>query len=181
MIFELTWQLVLDRLKHQTRRPVKPGQTVLEVEGTIYAVKSPSGRELYGVNHTYAIQRGRNLPRLFVNGSAVAEYGAVRDLSGLSLDYTIGSQYSYDAGWQQPRIKITGIRRERVAAITELDAQAEGFRSMDDLRGFDAGYARTITAVGNFAKAWESLHQSSPYRWIDEPLVWVLLFELLLT
>ena len=64
MIFQHTWQQVLDGTKTQTRRLVKPYQT-LEVDENyypdgVYEWKSGGGaRTVYLVGNTYAVQPGR--------------------------------------------------------------------------------------------------------------------------
>ena len=59
------------------------------------------------------------------------------------------------------RIGIIKIRKECLNAITHDDAQAEGV-------------GRSIAA---FAELWDSIHPKGK-RWIDNPEVWVLEFEL---
>jgi len=59
------------------------------------------------------------------------------------------------------RIRITKIRQERLQEINSEDMIAEGFLN-----------------VFVFARIWDSLYRK-PYRWEDDPEVWVLEFELL--
>ena len=64
MIFQHTWQQVLDGTKTQTRRPVKPGQTLEVAEdsypaGVFAEIGSGYYRTVYIVGNTYAVQPGR--------------------------------------------------------------------------------------------------------------------------
>lgn len=59
------------------------------------------------------------------------------------------------------RIRVTGLRVERVQAITEADAQAEG-----------------VDSVQAYAALWDAIHSKRGERWSDNPLVVVIQFEL---
>ena len=56
MIFQHTWQQVLDGTKTQTRRLVKPGEWVGYIGKDVL---SGTGRTVYEVGKTYAVQPGR--------------------------------------------------------------------------------------------------------------------------
>ena len=80
------------------------------------------------------------------------------------LKWRVGNSYAVQPGRGKHavgRIGITKIRRECLNAITHDDAQAEGV-------------GRSIAA---FAELWDSIHPKGK-RWIDNPGVWVLEFEL---
>lgn len=99
---------VLAREKTQTRRPVKDGdETVVRGAGDIVAVLN-DGRPRYRVAHTYALQ---------VMQTRIEPYTQERTRAL----QTIGA------------IKITGIRRELLDAITDKDLKAEGWEKRDDL------------------------------------------------
>ena len=66
-------------------------------------------------------------------------------------------------------IKITAVRKERLHEISELDANLEGFRG-DIRRGI---YARNL-----FIDIWRKIHRKSPWRWEDNPEVYVYDFVL---
>jgi hypothetical protein len=141
MIFQATWQQVMDGTKTETRRLVKPehrpimeGNQVVEV----HVIQPPhrlSGiyreRLLWQVGHTYAVQPGRGQ-------KAVA------------------------------RIRLTGIRRERLQDITPEQAYNEG------MVHFAAPHI-PLTLI--FARVWDSLHDRPGERFEDNPDVWVLVFE----
>lgn len=60
------------------------------------------------------------------------------------------------------RIRLLGIRRERLQSISEADAKAEG-----------------VESVEAYKTLWESINgKTVGARWADNPLVWVLRFEL---
>jgi uncharacterized protein YhfF len=71
------------------------------------------------------------------------------------------------------RIRITKIRRERLQHISFDDIRAEGIEDLDN--------ANQITnwtwLCMEFATIWDSIYKK-PYRWEDNPEVWVLEFEL---
>lgn len=140
MIFQHTWQAVLEGRKSQTRRLVKSGEWLSETVipedcYTHKTVVSISGRVKWTVcndfgqypNGIYAVQPGRGKK-------------------------------------QVGRIRITGIRQERVQDITGPDAYAEG-----------------CTSISDFVSLWNDVHSTKDTQWRGNPLVWVLEFELMTT
>lgn len=94
--------------------------------------------------------------------------------------YSVGKTYAVQPGRGKKgvaRIRIIGMHNEHLQELTEEDAVAEGCKSTYDLGGIRGGYCRTISAVGNFAKLWDSI-QPPGRRWADNPMVWVIKFEL---
>lgn len=67
-------------------------------------------------------------------------------------------------GFRPLRVRITRIRQERLQAITHEDALAEGVGSIDAYR-----------------ELWDSINKTKGLRWADDPLVWVLEFERVLS
>lgn len=86
-------------------------------------------------------------------------------------------------------LRVTGVRDERLQAITEEDAKAEG--ACKDYPYTDPENGKTTymqdknaTYIGGFACAWDSTipkHPNKfkryPYYWEDNPWVWVIEFE----
>lgn len=99
MIYQHTYQQVLDLFKTQTRRLVKPGEwckreiinhlTLSSWDGDIHSVLTKKGHLKWKVGRTYAVQPGRGKK-------------------------SVG------------RILITGIRRERLRDISMYDIECEG-------------------------------------------------------
>lgn len=148
MIFQYTWQQVIDGSKTKTRRIALPaeyffttyqgyGQYVHDMTppiSQILEVYSPSGRLQWRVGKSYAVQPGRGK-------KAVA------------------------------RITLTSIHLERLQDITEEDARAEGFAPIGTGRNY-------ISARMFFRETWIGIHSASGTRWEDNPLCWVLEFGL---
>lgn len=76
-------------------------------------------------------------------------------------------------------LRVTSVRVERLHAITEEDARAEGFAPSPH----PSLHGATVSARHAFARAWHEMHgdgfaivEGSP-QWNANPLVWVLGFE----
>lgn len=83
------------------------------------------------------------------------------EIPGKRVVYEVGKSYAVQPGRGKhavARIILTGIRREPVAAISERDAAAEGYRSREA-----------------FFKAWHAIHGDRANLQDD---VWVLEFRL---
>ena len=118
MIFAYTVDKVVEGIKSQTRRLIKPNE---QLDANQQRVISLNNRTVYEVGKSYAVQPGRGK-------KAVA------------------------------RIRLTGIRCETVANISDADAHAEGFLSRQA-----------------FIHTWYSIHGKTAS--LQQP-VWVLEFEL---
>jgi len=70
-------------------------------------------------------------------------------------------------------LEVTGVRVERVQAITEADAEAEGIAFMRDIPDAD----ETLTAKVLFEILWESINAKRGYGWDVNPWVWVVEFR----
>jgi hypothetical protein len=154
MIFQHTHEKVLDGLKTQTRRLIKPGEWIDVSDPpnprVVQMGKDGKLRTKWQVGKTYAVQPGRTKK-------------------------AIG------------RIRITGIRRERLQDITEEDALAEGCEGLwNPMRGYyNFREAPTDTTLfgkyskDHFKQLWDSIHTKPGTRWDDNPEVWVLEFEVI--
>jgi hypothetical protein len=151
MIFQATWQAVLDGSKSETRRIVKPGEwlsdeSALGVPVAVYKKPIPYERLKWQVGRTYAIQPGRG-------------------------QKAVG------------RIRLLNIRQERLQDITELEAKAEGVKPYFypvkisvTPRGLEQG--GYLNYIKPYRLLWNTIHTKRGERWDDNPLCWVLRFEL---
>jgi hypothetical protein len=69
-------------------------------------------------------------------------------------------------------LEITGVRVERLQAISEADAIAEGARGG---HGAIPGYGYAATPIEHFRHIWESIN--GPASWEASPWVWVVKFR----
>lgn len=144
MIFQHTWQWVLNGTKTQTRRLVKPGES----ENTAYAYPPqelgeesfPKGvfhfdpetlvrRPVYVIGQSYAVQPGRGKPAVWwrkYNGEIDYRLDADKKLVMNPRRYGRIHALS-DMGYQPLRIRIVSIRNEDVRYISNLDVWAEGY------------------------------------------------------
>lgn len=148
MIFQRTWQAVIEGRKTQTRRLVKPNECLRCIEHAfggykpLGVVAEPHFR--YKIGQTYAVQPGRGQPAVWwrerdgeieyahtalfeQDALFIEEYGAI-DPATTYWEYAEGETHILERMEFQPaRIRITGIRREDVRQISEADAKAEAF------------------------------------------------------
>ena len=144
MIFQYSWQAVLDGTKTQTRRMVKPGDYYCAPLGAVCLHRDNTDDYVsWTIDKTYAVQPGRG-------------------------QKAVG------------RIRITGIRQERVQDISEADALAEGI----EWRGHwtPGGVYDPPEWVGNYppddyAALWDTIHTKRGTRWNQNPECWVLCFK----
>lgn len=83
------------------------------------------------------------------------------------IKWRVGKDYAVQPGRGKKavgRIRITGIRRERLQEIRGRDVLAEG-----------CGLA--IPSRREFMELWDSLYRNTSYEWKRNPEVWVLIFE----
>lgn len=98
------------------------------------------------------------------------------------VKYRVGQTYAVQPGRCKKavaRIRITDIRQEHLHDITAEDAVAEGIAL--DLEHFvnkDPVRAAKIVAIITFSNLWQSIHTKPGRRWEDNPMVWVISFEL---
>ena len=84
--------------------------------------------------------------------------------SGGRHRFEVGAVYAVQPGRGKKavgRIRITEIRNERVQAISESDAIAEG-----------------VNSVAEYRQLWDSIYEGQPEKqWGANPEVWVVTFE----
>lgn len=171
---------ILSGQKTQTRRVVKP-EDFYEVdcddpfcdtpdyhmitvayrigEMTRTGIKS---RRRWQVGHTYAVVPKRGMPGVWWTD----QYGISGEiLTPKSRRLLSEAKYPIsrlvEKGWHPLRIRITAIRQERLQDITEADARAEG-----------------VADVAAYRALWEKINTRKGTRWTDNPMVFVLGFEL---
>ena len=175
MIFKQIDEL-LSGQKTQTRRVCKSGESWsgqfqttegYSREGGIYTVWNGE-RIKWEVGRTYAVVPKRGKPSVWWkrvgtvalthNGMHEYHYPSNPDAAAIALPVTRAELEK--RGFQPLRIRIVAIRREHLQVITEADALAEGVASVDTYR-----------------KLWESINKNLGVRWSNNPMVWVLTFE----
>jgi len=124
------------------------------------------------------------------------DYDPIFDAVSWGADYRTAPRIKYYPGQtlavqpgfgqkQVGRIRIIAIRKEHLQEISEEDALAEGcdYRMYDYVRSYDisggpiadVGYD---TPVEVYTERWQDNHTKPGTRWADNPVVWVLDFEL---
>lgn len=160
MIFQHTWQQVLDGTKTQTRR---------------LALPQPDG--------TGSFKCEWLLPDSA--GDFIGRYDPMRPEAGWQDKYRVGKTYAVCPARCEAavgRIKITGIRRQSLQLISADEAYKEGIRVPDYFtvgnRSTEGALRYALAHTNKFAQLWDSFHTKKGERWRDDPEVWVLEFEL---
>lgn len=80
------------------------------------------------------------------------------------------------ASFARDHIRVTAIRSERLRAITEADARAEGVEQVGQWYRNYLGTSNFLSsAVQSFQSLWQSIH--GPESWAANPEVWVIEFQ----
>ncbi len=196
-------QAILAGRKTMTRRIIKPQPATLpELDDA--GPKSPRWL-VYGIPTTLRCPYGAPGDRLWVRETWQSDLRNAGKKPHL-IDQTEPVWFAADGkskghngwgiratGWRpsifMPRwasritLRVTEIRVERLHAITEDDARAEGgglyvpghgFITEDQLKA-DPGYANFLSPVMGFQSIWDSIN--GPGAWNANPYVWVVKFE----
>jgi hypothetical protein len=144
MIFQHTWQQVLNGTKTQTRRLVTPRLNHAR-PGTVltYDAVLPEN-----IGYEYDILAVHSRTEK-VGGWLTGSYAIETEFSDY-LKWQVGRTYAVQLGRGEKaiaRIEITGIRREDVRNITMTDTHAEGFNMR-----------------GSFWQTWTQMHDYNVYR-----------------
>jgi uncharacterized protein YhfF len=144
MIFQHTHELVMAGRKTATRRVFAHDTIVLDAYG--FAM----------LRRTFDDAAAELEPR-----HPVLDVGTV----GRGLKWRVGNTYAVQPGRGKRaigRIRVTGLRVERLQTLTHEDALAEG-----------------VASVEEYAALWDAIHSKRGERWDDDPLVIVIQFELM--
>jgi hypothetical protein len=182
MIFQATWQAVLDGSKSETRRICKPGEWLSESKlgapTAVYVGSLPHEHLKWMIGRTYAVQTGRGNPGLYYKRTPAGL--SVWDWDSLPRSRMPRNIKSIPSDYIAARIRLLEIRQERLQDITEAGAIAEGCRECTILDGdwYSNTPAQIMSAREVFEQIWYGIHPRKGERWDNNPLVWVLRFEL---
>jgi hypothetical protein len=180
---------ILDGRKSMTRRVVKP-QPIRKRGGWIWPVDGPGWEVMWSDSSTlHELELPRHCPygrpgdRLYVRETWAETYNQSTDEEVLwyradqqdDLFRAECERAGQEARWRpsihMPRwasrltLEIADVRVERLQAITEEDAAAEGIgRKSDSRREW-------------FARLWDSLNKQCGHSWDANPYVWALSFR----
>lgn len=127
-------------------------------------------RTRWQVGRAYAVVPKRGLPTVwwqrrgnnYLTHNGTHEYLCSADPDKEPIGVPVTDLTLTKRGYQPLRIRITAIRREPLQSISEADARAEGVESIEAYRAL-----------------WDSINgKTKGARWADNPLVFVLEFEL---
>jgi hypothetical protein len=174
---------ILDGRKTQTRRPVKfpvhDKNLGCELAGNELAGELSAGNYL---NSAF----GKQGDRIWVR-ETWARYNIDQDSYDMAYRATPPEDWPEEGKWRpsihMPRwasrilLEITGVRVERLNAISQEDAQDEGM----ELTGWRPTYSdpdsggEVWTPYDNFARLWDSIYGEG--SWKVNPWVWVIEFK----
>lgn len=173
MIFKQVPEII-EGVKTQTRRVVKPNEKLLTVEGRKWVdiAFDRHDRRKWVVGSDYAVVPKRGWRGCLWNPNTGDYYNPV----GLEIIKS----------YVPLRIRITSICIQQLQDISKTDALAEGIRysGYDEYLQCDC-YTYTQTScvwpdpIDAYRHLWSSINQRKGVRWEDNPRVWVIGFEVL--
>ena len=189
MIFQHTWQQVLDGSKTQTRRLVQlPPEHRAQISGEYLYHHYIDDFNIWDDACMKGQWPGEGVYTVhYKHGGWLSGDTCVEPEWWYRALYIVGRTYAVQPGRGKPaigRIRITAIRQERLQEIDPRDAAAEGveiddpFGKMSSGSSFDSYLAEIDRRyIAGYAELWDSIHTKPGTRWDDNPLVWVLEFE----
>lgn len=166
---------ILDGLKTQTRRLVKPIKSHYVMDGKPTNDPPCDPGDILWVRETWQ--------RLSDFGEQLYVYRAdYKDNEPLRLD---GMYTAWRPSIHMPKeaarlfLRVTGVRCERLQEIKPLDVKAEGIK-IDEVDEFDVEVSAEAMERFAFEELWDSTVKPSDlprYGWDANPWVWVIEFE----
>lgn len=172
--------------KTQTRRIVKPNDFALHFIIPDYGTGETSisgvvrGKRLqWAWGQDYAVCSGRGKPGVWWRPDNLSwglpfvnlQFGFEGEqLSAEPVLVDIQEVLEAEGNCKPLRIRITSIRRERVQDISEEDILAEGFTPLRH-------NGKNCRVHDWYAGLWDTINTHKGTRWNDNPVVWVLTFE----
>jgi hypothetical protein len=180
---------ILDGRKTATRRVVKPQPVDIDECGPYRQVPIVDRGLTFMDRHHIACPYGAVGDRLwvrenwgYVEGQPERYYQADAIESTWPVERWRPSIHMPRA-WSRLTLEITAVRVERLQAITEDDARAEGVEREFEvtLATFTNGSLHTIdrasTYLLGYKHAWDEINQKRGYPWSSNPWVWVVSFR----
>lgn len=196
---------ILDGRKTQTRRPVKPQPTMTRLSsGPGQTAFTPPGKVSIRGNHPtqgasewfYRCPYGQPGDVLWVRetwraGEEWNEYPPSEIEKESAIWYDADGWCSVgedDWGKARPsihmlkwvcrlRLRVTGVRVERVQQISESAAESEGAEPINE--GYDGWYGPGFSYRAGVREGWKSIYGGGDFSWGKNPWVWVVTFEVL--
>jgi hypothetical protein len=126
-------QLVIESVKTQTRRPIKAGERLIELDGVKTVMSADGKRIKYQVGREYSLQYGRGLPtRLWHENEndGLMSWDFYQD--GLAQHGKEFLEIAKLMHWHPLRIKLLDVWAEDVRTITRPESEAEGFSCAEE-------------------------------------------------
>lgn len=203
-------QAILNGTKTQTRRVLKPQPHMLNIftdepilqDGTV--IKCPYGKvgDLLYVRETFyalghwkknGLTKTGKQKWKFIDSGKVWFYedhkpATIRKNSYRKLGFYKRNSLFMPKAAARLWLQITGIRVERLQAITETDAKAEGIEigyrqqqhshtELITYKDYETNQQAFITAGASFKSLWRSIN--GPDSWAANPYVWVIEFKVI--
>ena len=184
-------KLILDGIKTQTRRVIKPQprgerQAIMVASNGTFLYEDWDGSS--GIQKLAKYQVGDRLWVRETWAKPIERYADVKGAFVYKAGYekSMGEQFfgipfKWKPSIHMPRwasritLEITDIRVERVGEISNEDARAEGLTMLAGLTG--GGYLGLANERYAFKDLWDSLNAKRGYGWESNPWVWVISFK----